>query len=99
MNKANSLMGIACLMTTNVMTTILSPGLTKTGLRTRRLITRGTIEEKVYHRQIYKHFLINKILCDLQQCHFFKARDMRDLHSARRECCNKNFYSLCRSLW
>ena len=25
-----------------------------------RLITSGTIEEKVYHRQIYKHFLTNK---------------------------------------
>lgn len=44
-----------------------------------RLITRGTIEEKVYHRQIYKHFLTNKILRDPQQRRFFKARDMRDL--------------------
>lgn len=26
-----------------------------------RLITRGTIEEKVYHRQIYKHFLTDKV--------------------------------------
>ncbi len=25
------------------------------------LITRGTIEDKIYHRQIYKHFLTNKI--------------------------------------
>ncbi|KAG5150610.1 hypothetical protein JHK84_027082 [Glycine max] len=32
-----------------------------------RLITRGTIEEKVYHRQIYKHFLTNKILKNPQQ--------------------------------
>ncbi|KAJ7550499.1 hypothetical protein O6H91_07G103800 [Diphasiastrum complanatum] len=44
-----------------------------------RLIMRGTIEEKVYHRQIYKHFLTNKILRDPQQRRFFKARDMRDL--------------------
>ncbi|KAJ0973553.1 hypothetical protein J5N97_021512 [Dioscorea zingiberensis] len=44
-----------------------------------RLITRGTIEEKVYHRQIYKHFLTNKILKNPQQRRFFKARDMRDL--------------------
>eukprot|EP00268_Persea_americana_P030994 TRINITY_DN30080_c0_g1_i4.p1 TRINITY_DN30080_c0_g1~~TRINITY_DN30080_c0_g1_i4.p1 ORF type:complete len:1228 (+),score=289.36 TRINITY_DN30080_c0_g1_i4:235-3918(+) len=44
-----------------------------------RLITRGTIEEKVYHRQIYKHFLTNKILRNPQQRRFFKARDMRDL--------------------
>ncbi|KAK2648783.1 hypothetical protein Ddye_016272 [Dipteronia dyeriana] len=44
-----------------------------------RLIMRGTIEEKVYHRQIYKHFLTNKILKNPQQRRFFKARDMRDL--------------------
>ncbi|XP_023554150.1 protein CHROMATIN REMODELING 8-like isoform X1 [Cucurbita pepo subsp. pepo] len=44
-----------------------------------RLITRGTIEEKVYHRQIYKHFLTNRILKNPQQRRFFKARDMKDL--------------------
>ncbi|GAV80148.1 SNF2_N domain-containing protein/Helicase_C domain-containing protein [Cephalotus follicularis] len=44
-----------------------------------RLITRGTIEEKVYHRQIYKHFLTNKILKNPQQRRVFKARDMKDL--------------------
>lgn len=44
-----------------------------------RLITRGTIEEKVYHRQIYKHFLTSKILSNPQQKRFFKSRDMRDL--------------------
>jgi DNA excision repair protein ERCC-6 len=44
-----------------------------------RLITRGAIEEKVYHRQIYKHFLTNKILNNPQQRRFFKARDMKDL--------------------
>lgn len=44
-----------------------------------RLITRGAIEEKVYHRQIYKHFLTNKILKNPQQRRFFKARDMKDL--------------------
>ncbi|TVT98157.1 hypothetical protein EJB05_56533, partial [Eragrostis curvula] len=44
-----------------------------------RLITRGTIEEKVYHRQIYKHFLTNKVLKNPQQKRFFKARDMKDL--------------------
>ncbi|KAI3842165.1 hypothetical protein MKW92_013880 [Papaver armeniacum] len=44
-----------------------------------RLITSGTIEEKVYHRQIYKHFLTNKILKNPQQRRFFKARDMKDL--------------------
>lgn len=44
-----------------------------------RLITGGTIEEKVYHRQIYKHFLTNKILKNPQQRRFFRARDMKDL--------------------
>lgn len=44
-----------------------------------RLITRGTIEEKVYHRQIYKHFLTNRILKNPQQRRFFKSRDLRDL--------------------
>ncbi|KAF8006362.1 hypothetical protein BT93_K0608 [Corymbia citriodora subsp. variegata] len=44
-----------------------------------RLITQGTIEEKVYHRQIYKHFLTNKILKNPQQRRIFKARDMKDL--------------------
>lgn len=34
-----------------------------------RLITSGTIEEKVYHRQIYKQFLTNKVsspVCSLE---------------------------------
>ncbi|KAL6502913.1 Protein CHROMATIN REMODELING 8 [Orobanche hederae] len=44
-----------------------------------RLITRGTIEEKFYQRQIYKHFLTNRILKNPQQRRFFKARDMKDL--------------------
>lgn len=48
-----------------------------------RLITRGTIEEKVYHRQIYKHFLTNKILKNPQQWRFFKAKDMRDLFTLK----------------
>ncbi|KDP26514.1 hypothetical protein JCGZ_17672 [Jatropha curcas] len=50
-----------------------------------RLITRGTIEEKVYHRQIYKHFLTNKILKNPQQKRFFKARDMKDLFALNDE--------------
>ncbi|KAK9811155.1 hypothetical protein WJX73_007203 [Symbiochloris irregularis] len=44
-----------------------------------RLITSGTIEEKVYHRQIYKQFLTNKVLSDPRQKRFFKSKDMRDL--------------------
>ncbi|KAK1661494.1 hypothetical protein QYE76_049653 [Lolium multiflorum] len=50
-----------------------------------RLITRGTIEEKVYHRQIYKHFLTNKVLKNPQQRRFFKARDMKDLFTLQDE--------------
>lgn len=33
----------------------------------------------MYHRQIYKHFLTNKILKNPQQRRFFKARNMKDL--------------------
>lgn len=33
----------------------------------------------MYHRQIYKHFLTNKILKNPQQRRFFKSRDMKDL--------------------
>src|SRR3569833_445261 len=29
-----------------------------------RLMTAGTIEEKIYHRQIFKQFLTNKVLLD-----------------------------------
>lgn len=50
-----------------------------------RLITRGAIEEKVYHRQIYKHFLTNKILKNPQQRRFFKARDMKDLFTLQED--------------
>ncbi|PRW57121.1 CHROMATIN REMODELING 8 [Chlorella sorokiniana] len=44
-----------------------------------RLITSGTIEEKVYHRQVYKHFLTDKVLRDPRQRRFFKAKDLTDL--------------------
>jgi DNA excision repair protein ERCC-6 len=44
-----------------------------------RLITRGTIEEKVYHRQIFKQFLTNKILSDPRQRRFFKMRNLHEL--------------------
>ena len=46
-----------------------------------RLIVRGTIEEKIYHRQIFKQFLTNKILTDPKQKRFFTRRDMKDLFS------------------
>ncbi|KAJ1923164.1 DNA repair protein rhp26 [Tieghemiomyces parasiticus] len=46
-----------------------------------RLMTAGTIEEKIYHRQIYKQFLTSKILKDPKQKRFFKSTDLRDLFS------------------
>lgn len=44
-----------------------------------RLMTSGTIEEKIYHRQIYKQFLTNKILVDPRQRRFFKSNNLHDL--------------------
>jgi DNA excision repair protein ERCC-6 len=46
-----------------------------------RLITAGTIEEKIYQRQIFKTALSNKILQDPQQRRLFSQRDLRDLFS------------------
>ncbi|ANB12861.1 DNA-dependent ATPase RAD26 [Sugiyamaella lignohabitans] len=44
-----------------------------------RLMTAGAIEEKIYHRQIFKQFLTNKILKDPKQRRFFKMNDLHDL--------------------
>ncbi|KAG0683892.1 hypothetical protein C6P42_005300 [Pichia californica] len=44
-----------------------------------RLIMACSIEEKIYHRQIFKQFLTNKILKDPKQKRFFKMTDMYDL--------------------
>ncbi|CAO3597105.1 unnamed protein product [Absidia cylindrospora] len=44
-----------------------------------RLMTSGTIEEKIYHRQIYKQFLTNKILKDPKQQRFFDASNLKSL--------------------
>ncbi|KAL2919631.1 DNA repair protein rhp26 [Polyrhizophydium stewartii] len=44
-----------------------------------RLMTSGTIEEKIYHRQIFKQFMTNKILKDPRQRRFFKSNDLHDL--------------------
>ena len=40
-----------------------------------RLITSGTIEEKVYHRQIYKQFLTNKV-GPCMHCRWSPLRDV-----------------------
>lgn len=46
-----------------------------------RLMTAGTIEEKIYHRQIFKQFLTNKILRDPGQRQTFQLKDLHDLFS------------------
>nr|XP_002736872.2 PREDICTED: DNA excision repair protein ERCC-6-like [Saccoglossus kowalevskii] len=44
-----------------------------------RLLTSGTIEEKIYHRQIFKQFLTNRVLKDPKQRRFFKTNDLHEL--------------------
>ncbi|KAM9809351.1 DNA excision repair protein ERCC-6 isoform X2 [Syngnathus typhle] len=44
-----------------------------------RLLTAGTIEEKIYHRQIFKQFLTNRVLKDPKQRRFFKSNDIFEL--------------------
>lgn len=46
-----------------------------------RLMTAGTIEEKIYHRQIFKQFLSNKVLKDPKQRASFNLHDLHDLFS------------------
>ncbi|KAI9828044.1 MAG: hypothetical protein M1832_003571 [Thelocarpon impressellum] len=46
-----------------------------------RLMTAGTIEEKIYHRQLFKQFLANKILRDPKQRQAFPMKDLHDLFS------------------
>jgi DNA excision repair protein ERCC-6 len=43
------------------------------------LITAGTIEEKIYQRQIFKTAMSNKVLQDPKQRRLFSQRDLRDL--------------------
>lgn len=44
-----------------------------------RLMTAGTIEEKIYHRQIFKQFLTNKILRDPKSRQTFHLKDLHNL--------------------
>lgn len=46
-----------------------------------RLIAAGTIEEKMYQRQIWKQLLSNKVLLDPKTQRFFKSSDLHDLFS------------------
>jgi len=48
-----------------------------------RLMTSGTIEEKIYHRQIFKQFLINRVLQDPKQRRFFKSNDLYELFTLK----------------
>lgn len=48
-----------------------------------RLMTSGTIEEKIYHRQIFKQFLINRVLKDPKQRRFFKSNDLYELFTLK----------------
>ena len=50
-----------------------------------RLVTAGTIEEKVLHRQIYKTFLTQKVLKNPRQRRFFNGKTMADLFSLGKE--------------
>ncbi|KAL9104730.1 MAG: hypothetical protein Q9163_000342 [Psora crenata] len=49
-----------------------------------RLMTAGTIEEKIYHRQLFKQFLTNKILRDPKQRQTFQMKDLHDLFTLGR---------------
>ncbi|CEF69076.1 DNA excision repair protein ERCC-6 [Strongyloides ratti] len=44
-----------------------------------RLLTSGTIEEKMYQRQIFKEFLANKVLSDPKQARILKAHHGKEL--------------------
>lgn len=48
-----------------------------------RLITAGTIEEKIYHRQIFKTALTNKVLQDPRQRRLFTQKDLRDFFTLK----------------
>lgn len=44
-----------------------------------RLMSAGTIEEKIYHRQIFKQFLTNRVLRDPKKQQTFQMTDLHDL--------------------
>ena len=44
-----------------------------------RLMTAGTIEEKIYHRQVFKQILTNKVLRDPKQRQTFQLKELHDL--------------------
>ncbi len=48
-----------------------------------RMITAGTIEEKIYHRQIFKTALSERVLQDPKQRRMFSQKDLRDLFTLK----------------
>jgi DNA excision repair protein ERCC-6 len=48
-----------------------------------RLITAGTIEEKIYQRQIFKTAITNQILQDPKQRRLFSQKDLKDLFTLK----------------
>lgn len=44
-----------------------------------RLLAAGTIEEKIYQRQLWKQHLTSRVLTDPKQARFFKATELYDL--------------------
>lgn len=50
-----------------------------------RLITAGTIEEKIYQRQIFKTAITNQVLQDPRQRRMFSQNDLRDLFTLKND--------------
>lgn len=50
-----------------------------------RLITAGTIEEKIYHRQIFKTAMSNQVLQDPKQRRLFTRKDLKDLFTLKED--------------
>ncbi|KAF2016133.1 DNA repair and recombination protein RAD26 [Aaosphaeria arxii CBS 175.79] len=50
-----------------------------------RLMSAGTIEEKIYHRQIFKQFLTNRVLRDPKKQQTFQMSDLHDLFTLGNE--------------
>eukprot|EP00970_Alexandrium_tamarense_P013118 scaffold3259_cov201-Alexandrium_tamarense.AAC.2 len=48
-----------------------------------RLITAGTIEEKIYQRQIFKTAITNQVLQDPKQRRLFSQKDLKDLFTLK----------------
>jgi len=52
-----------------------------------RLLAAGTIEEKIYQRQLWKQALTSRVLTDPKQARFFKAAELYDLFSLAPQSC------------